>query len=140
MPTTRGYTGRAKVPPYSLKARLGLMRGALAGVHCDHVMSKYSGTLLRKPCPRRRWARHFDRCHRTLCWGWGLRPATRNHPRSYNAHAMGTHPSSLIVGWARRPSRLHPTVPFAGLPRGVKKGRGESPLRAPSGLCATSTT
>ena len=27
--------GDSKVPPYSVKARLGLMRSALAGVHCD---------------------------------------------------------------------------------------------------------
>ena len=27
--------GDSKVPPYSVKARLGLMRSALAGVHCN---------------------------------------------------------------------------------------------------------
>ena len=40
--------GDSKVPPYSVKAQLGLMRSALAGVHCDQRevrVQQYSAVL-----------------------------------------------------------------------------------------------
>ena len=100
--------GDSKVPPYSVKARLGLMRSALAGVHCDQ---REGSTLLRKRNPRRRWSGRVGRCHSTQCRGLGTRPAARNHPRTYNTHATGNHPSSLIVGRAQLPSGLRLTIP-----------------------------
>ena len=49
-----------------------------------NVRSEYSSTLPCQHSPRRRRSWPFGRCHRTLCWGQGSRPATRNHPRSCN--------------------------------------------------------
>ena len=97
-----------------------------------NARSEYSSTLLRKRSPRRRWPQRVGRFHKTQCRGQGTRPATRNHPRTYNTHATGNHPSSLSVGWARLASRLRLTISLR-LP-----SPGESPLSALSGLFATS--
>ena len=80
-----------------------------------NVRTEYSSALLRKRNPRRRWSGRVGRCHSTQCRGLGTRPATRNHPRTYNTHATGNHPSSLIVGRARLPSGLtDPSVRVQG--------------------------
>ena len=62
--------------------------------------------------------------------GPGVTSGNENHPRLYNAHAMGNHPSSLIVGGAQRPSQLYTTISLRWLPQGShKQPREITPLR-----------
>ena len=51
--------GDSKVPPYSVKARLGCI--------AINVRTEYSSTLLRKRSPRRRWSGRVGRCHMCMC-------------------------------------------------------------------------
>ena len=92
-----------------------------------NVRTEYSSTLLRKRSPRRRWSGRVGRCHSTQCRGQGTRPATRNHPRTYNTHATGNHPSSLIVGRARLPSGLKLTISLQPSPRKSHTALGDHP-------------
>ena len=92
-----------------------------------NVRTEYSSTLLRKRNPRRRWSGRVGRCHSTQCRGLGTRPATRNHPRTYNTHATGNHPSSLIVGRARLPSGLKLTISLQPSPRKSHTALGDHP-------------
>ena len=119
VPTTRGHVETSRYRHTRVKAKIGLMRSALAGVHCDQREVRDS-TLLRKRSPCCRWSGRVGRCHTAQCRGQGPRPATTNHPRTYNARAEGNHPSSLIVGQARLPSRLYLTICLCCPPRGSR--------------------
>ena len=113
---TRGQHSSAIL---SDSANCGWRAGHWPGCIAINVRSEHS-TLLRKRSPCRRWPRRCGGSHRTQCRGLGSRPATRNHPGTYNAHAKGDHPSSRIVGRARLPSRQqrsHSNVATASQPQ-----------------------